>query len=279
MNSYQIQPFPLEVRVENTNHCNASCYICPREKLSREKGIMSLELFKKIVDECAANRVKEMHLQGFGEPFLDKNIFHRIRYAKEKGIKSTILVTNGSLLKQETCERIVQSGLDRMKISFYGTDKQEYESIHRGIKFDEVKAGIIRLLDTKKNLGQSTPKITVKYIGRLHRFPRFVLQWGPRTRVGYARLHNYSYGRKYNSPKSSGNLKCDMVWDPIFQILWDGRVVPCCYDFDGRIILGDLNQQSISEIWHSESYNKFRQAHRTLELDPYPICKICDKLK
>jgi radical SAM protein with 4Fe4S-binding SPASM domain len=240
---------------------------------------MSLDLFKKIVDECADNQVREMHLQGFGEPFLDKNIFHRIRYAKEKGIRSTILVTNGSLLTSKICEEIVQSGLDRLKISFYGIDKQEYESVHGGIKFDMVKSGIQRLLDTKRKSGQSKPKITLKYIGRLHRFPRFVLQWWPRARVGYARLHNYSYGRKYNPTKSSGKLKCDMVWDPIFQILWDGRVVPCCYDFDGRIILGDLNRQSITEIWQSENYKKFRQAHSTLKLDPYPICKICDKLK
>lgn len=279
MKPYQIEPFPLEVRVENTNHCNASCYMCPREKLTREKGFMPLDLFKKIVDECADNRIREMHLQGFGEPFLDKNIFHRIRYAKEKEIRSTLLVTNGSLLSGKICEEIVQSGLDRMKISFYGIDKEEYESTHRGLDYDKVKRGIERLLDVKKNLKCSTPKVTLKYIGKLHRFPRFMRQWWPRARVGYARLHNYSYGRKYNPAKSSGKIKCDMVWDPIFQILWDGRVVPCCYDFDGRIILGDTNHQSITEIWHGEPYQKFRLAHQTMKLDPYPICRICDKLK
>lgn len=279
MNQDQILPFPLEVRVENTNNCNASCYICPREKLTRKKGFMPLDLFRKIVDECAANRIREMHLQGFGEPFLDRNIFERIRYAKDKGVKSTILVTNGSLLTPKTCEGIVRSGLDRMKISFYGTDKAEYGSVHRGLDYDKVKAGIYRLFEEKRKTQSRTPKITVKYIGRLHRFPRFMSQWWPRARVGYARLHNYGYGRKYNRAKSSEKVRCDMVWDPIFQILWDGRVVPCCYDFDGRIILGDLNNQSISEIWQGENYRKFRLAHQTLQFEPYPICKICDKLR
>jgi radical SAM protein with 4Fe4S-binding SPASM domain len=166
-----------------------------------------------------------------------------------------------------------------MKISFYGINKKEYESVHRGLDYDRVKAGIYRLFRQKKEMNRAVPKITLKYIGQLHRFPHFVWQWWPQARVGYARLHNYSYGRKYNQTKFSKKVKCDMVWDPIFQILWDGRVVPCCYDFDGRIILGDLNRQSIAEIWRGENYIKFREAHKTLQLDPYPICKVCDKLK
>ena len=100
MRNRKPHPFPLEVRVENTNHCNASCVICPREKMTRPKGFMSIDLFRRIVDECTNHHIKEMHLQGFGEPFLDKDIFDRIRYAKERNIGRTFLVTNGSLLQK-----------------------------------------------------------------------------------------------------------------------------------------------------------------------------------
>ena len=272
-------PFPLEVRVENTNHCNASCVICPREKMTRPKGFMSLDLFRRIVDECTNHHIKEMHLQGFGEPFLDKDIFDRIRYAKERNIGSTFLVTNGSLLTEDTCEKIVQSGLDRVKVSFYGTDETEYEAVHMGIKYEKVKRNIQQLLLIKKRLKSRTPKVTLKYIGHLHLFPRFVFQWWPKTRVSFARVHNYCYGRKYNKISDHQDRKCDMIWNPIFQILWDGRVVPCCYDFDARLILGDLNQQSISEIWNGEKYEKLRNAHASNQLDQYPLCKICDKLR
>ena len=38
--------FPSEVWIENTNHCNAVCIMCPREKHVRNKGIIFEELIK-----------------------------------------------------------------------------------------------------------------------------------------------------------------------------------------------------------------------------------------
>ena len=67
--------------------------MCPREKMTRPKGTMSLDLFKRIAEECAREKIQEIHLQGFGEPFLDEDIFERIDYSKEQNIKSTLLVT------------------------------------------------------------------------------------------------------------------------------------------------------------------------------------------
>lgn len=44
----------------------------------------------------------------------------------------------------------------------------------------------------------------------------------------------------------------------IMQVLWDGRVVPCCYDFDGKIVLGDLRRESVAKVWNGEKYERFR---------------------
>jgi len=37
-----------------------------------------------------------------------------------------------------------------MKISFYGTDRDEYEAVHRGIAYEKVKENVERLLKIKK---------------------------------------------------------------------------------------------------------------------------------
>jgi radical SAM protein with 4Fe4S-binding SPASM domain len=68
-----------------------------------------------------------------------------------------------------------------------------------------------------------------------------------------------------------------MLGEPILQILWNGDVVPCCYDFDGRMVLGNLRQQSIAEIWNGAAYGKLRRADEALDFSAYPICQVCDK--
>lgn len=271
---------PIQVRVENTNHCNAKCVICPREKLSRPRGYMDMALFRSIVDQCVENDVKEMHLQGFGEPFLDKKIFDRTAYAKKKGIEDTLIVTNASFINEDTARRIIESGLDRIKISFYGTNAAEYESIHRGLSYDEVARNTKRFVQLKKELNSESPRISIKYIGHPLKFLKFTLQWSGYGRVSFSRLHNYGRGRKYNRPKKDKKVRyCPILLEDTMQVLWDGRVVPCCYDFDGYMIIGDLNHESILDIWKGERYRNFRKIHSEHRFRELPICYNCDKLK
>lgn len=272
--------FPKQVRIENTNLCNASCIMCPREQLSRAKGTMDLEFFSRILKELAEGGIKTIHLHGYGEPFLDRNIFEKIRLAKRAGIAHTFLITNASLLDDERIKRLLGSGLDAMKISFYGIDKAEYESIHKGLSFDEVKGNIEHLLREKRKSGGKKPLVIVRYEGSLPKFFRFALQWGLKTGIAYARFHNYAYGRAYSRPKIWRKKRtCPIVRRSVMQVLWDGAVVPCCYDFDGRVILGDLKRQTVREVWNSEEYERFREIHSKREYERIPICYNCDKLR
>ena len=273
-------PFPKQIRIENTTLCNAHCTICPREKLTRPQGVMDLEFFIDLAGQCARGGTAEMHLQGYGEPFLDKWIFQKISVAKELGIPYTFMVTNASLLNEERIEKLLASGLDKLKISFYGTDAEEYEAVHRNLSFDEVRRNVEDLLKTKKRMGLKKPVISVKYIGSLWRFPRFVLQWWPRAVVSYSGLHNYVDGKRFNRAKvERGERTCPMVTRPIMQVLWDGKVVPCCYDFNGKMVLGDLREQRVQEVWNGPKYEEFRDIHRRRDYKQIPFCLGCDKLR
>ncbi len=272
--------FPKEVRIENTNLCNAVCTMCPREKLSRERGTMDTEFFGSLVGQLSEGGTEELHLQGYGEPLLDDGIFDKIRMAKDGGIPYTFMVTNASLLDDERCRRLVESGLDKLKISFYGLNKDEYEDVHKGLTYEEVRDNVERLLRVKKKARSSSPVVDLKYIGGLGKFLLFALQWGFKARVSYARLHNYGDGRGFNKPDLDNRLRsCPMVASPVMQVLWDGRVVPCCYDFDGKIILGDLTEESIKDVWGGQRYTKFREVHQRKEFEKLPLCLNCDKLR
>ena len=48
--------FPKEVWIENTNHCNAECVMCPRDLHTRAKGIMSFDIYEKLIKEIASQK-------------------------------------------------------------------------------------------------------------------------------------------------------------------------------------------------------------------------------
>ncbi|MBA3013186.1 MAG: radical SAM protein [Desulfobacula sp.] len=146
-------PLPSVILIENTNCCNARCVMCPREKLTRKPGFMAFEVFEKIIrDVSGARRKPVVHLHGFGEPLLDEVLPDRIKLAKAFGIKHTYLVTNASLLFPETARKIIGAGLDRMKISFYGTDDESYCRTMRGLDFKVALNNVREFVKIRKEM-------------------------------------------------------------------------------------------------------------------------------
>ena len=66
---------------------------------------------------------------------------------------------------------------------------------------------------------------------------------------------------------------CKTLWHNLV-IAWDGRVLPCCFDFDAKSVMGDIRVQTLDEIWNGPAYVKLRQ----LELqgrNNTPLCANC----
>ena len=77
---------PEIVQIESTNICNAKCVFCPRDDMHRRQGIMTVELFRKIVDECVELGITHVRMHNYGEAFIDKKLVEKVRYAKQQGI-------------------------------------------------------------------------------------------------------------------------------------------------------------------------------------------------
>jgi hypothetical protein len=60
-------------------------------------------------------------------------------------------------------------------------------------------------------------------------------------------------------------------------VLSNAKVALCCLDYEGQVILGDVNKTPIFEIWKNESYKKIRLLHKTAQQDQIVICKSCTK--
>jgi MoaA/NifB/PqqE/SkfB family radical SAM enzyme len=264
---------PEIVQIESTNICNAKCVFCPRDEMHRRQGVMTVDLFRKVVDECAELGITHVRMHNYGEAFIDRRLVEKVRYAKQRGIPEVGLISNGSLITDDVARGIIEAGLDAINISVDASGKEVFEKTRIGLKYDKVIANIERLVRIRGELGRKRPKLILSFVRQDNSLDEqaFIEHW--RTiadKIHVTDLHNWA-GTLHT--RSDVNYPCYRPW-LTFTVLWDGRVSLCCADFDGRTVLGDLRSSSIKEIWNAEPYVRVRREH--LESGGPDICRSCD---
>ena len=283
---YKVSNFPSQIWLESTNHCNAECIMCPRELQTRKKGLMKMDLYKKIIEEISQykNEVDRLHLANFGEPLLDKKLPERIRIAKEHGIKHVYFVSNASLLTPSLTESLINSGLDEFKISFYGIDFKSYNETMVGLDYEETLSNVKNFFKIRKKLNARNPKVLIQLIPKLlkkdqiqawyNQFENLIDQ-SIGDKIVETPILNFGDGRNYNNINQIVTEICSYPWRTMV-ILQDGQVSVCCLDYNGSVIMGDVNSSSISEIWNGKKYLTLRDSFKRLDYSKYPICNKCD---
>ena len=190
-----------EVRYEVTDHCNASCIMCPRDEHEhgRAHGIMDQGKYEKSIDEIVRLGAKNIVLTGFGEPMLDKKLELKIAYAKKKGL-FTYIISNGSVLNSKRAKKILEAGLDEIRISFYGMGSDTYNTVMQGLDFETTKNGLLKFIKLRDELNFKT-KIQISYLTLPENekdekyFREF---WEPLVdAIEIWRPHNFGDGRDY----------------------------------------------------------------------------------
>jgi radical SAM protein with 4Fe4S-binding SPASM domain len=278
--------FPRVVHIENTNACPARCVMCSMDSMSRKVGIMDFALFERLIGECAGRaEVREVHLHGFGEPLVDKDLPRKVALAKRLGIPFTYIVTNAFLLTEQGSYELIRAGLDGIKFSFYGMTRETYEKVHRHLNFEKTVQNIERFFQMRDRMKAPNPLVRFQFCPDLagpEELPLFFQKWRPyldadRGDLFYTTgLHNWAGGKDYLALRVPEHLR-HCVWPFLhMQILWDGRVIPCVFDYNGTVALGDATQDTIEEIWRSPRYESFRGIWRQKRSSSVPICAKCD---
>jgi len=272
-----------EVRYETTDHCNASCIMCPRDKHEhgREHGIMDQAKYEKSIDEVVALGAKKVVLTGFGEPLLDKRLEQKIAYASGKGL-STYFITNGSALTTVRSKKLIESGLSEMRVSFYGMQPRTYNAIMQGLDFERAKTNILSFLRIRDELKAHT-RVQISYLemeenrSDENTFRDF---WEPKVNaIEIWKPHNFGDGRDYRSRlDDSHKATCGRPENGPLQIQWNGEVIPCCYDYNNQVILGNAFETPVLEILNGPKYRLLRYAHRMKRFGIFPYCDQCDQL-
>ncbi len=267
--------------IEVTNICNKDCSFCPKH--ARAPRLMGKKEFEHITD--ALRGVTDyIYYHVMGEPLLHPSLPLFIKRAGEKGFRS-VITTNGTLLPTRG-EELLGAGVYKVNISlhsFEGARETDFEDYIGGcLDFADraSRAGvlvILRLWNSDYEGGANAR--TLERIRE--KFPGGEWAGAPNGARIRHRLH-LEYGEKFEWPDKAADDGGDSVFcyalSDHFAILCDGSVVPCCFDRNGELTLGNVFSEPLDEILHSERaaamLDGFKRRRCTEEL-----CRRCGYAK
>jgi radical SAM protein with 4Fe4S-binding SPASM domain len=271
--------FPIQVMTELVCGCNLRCIMCPigTGKISRKKGEMEFSLFQKIIDEIACeNPMTKLWPAVMGEPLLAGNmLFEYLRYAQTKKVP-VFLNTNAVLLDNRMILGIIEAGVRQVIVGLDANSEDTYQKIRRGGDFRKVVRNVQNLIKAAERSGL---EVVIQYIEmkenahEVESFKKFWLKEGAIVKirlkqgwgdlVGSEMLENKQEKRKTPCPWLVRNL----------EVLWNGDVCQCDGDMDGRYICGNINDNSIKDIWQGEmKRRRERQYNGDFNFEPCNKC-------
>lgn len=295
--STYIPALPVHITIEPTAHCDMGCPVCETgaEILGRRQGTMSLENFKRIIDQIYPH-TNTLFLYFMGEPFLNKRIYEMIRYAKDHGIFVSTC-TNGHFVD---AEQTVASGLDEINFQLGGLTQATHEVYRVRGRLQLQLDNLHRLVAEKKRRGAPHPWIEAGFIVMRHNehevgeFLRVSKAWGvDGAQIVKPVVRDVEQGRAFLTagddywvydrrafeeqgvlkPRVIPDNQCWWIWHSAV-ITWDGKVVPCCRDPKGTFVFGNVLEQRFREIWNGPAYRAFRARILTQQRG-VPICALC----
>ncbi|MBL7068251.1 MAG: radical SAM protein [Candidatus Omnitrophica bacterium] len=270
---------PLHVDIEVTNACNLKCSMCERNMMTRKIGYMDYGLFCRIIDQCAEYRITSVKLNLWGESILHKEIFNMVRYAKKNRIH-TQFNTNATLVTEENARRLVECGLDRITFSVESMVKDDYENKRRGAKFETTIKNIEDFIKIKP-IGKK-PLLTLQFIrmkSNCNDIPLFVDKF--KDAVDFISVTNITSvdGNPEILKESMVDYKklskrpCPQLWLRL-SVFWNGDVTVCCQDYNGVLVIGNIRDRSLKELWQSKELNALRERHKRLNFSK-TLCEPC----
>ena len=259
--------------IEPTNTCNLRCTFCfVTEGMTREGGFMEFDLFKKIIDDSPD--LEHLCMHNWGEPLLHKDIFRMIEYAKNKGVNYVVMNTNGTLLTNKMIDQIVDSKLDIIRFSIDGS-AETFKRV-RGVELQNIEQNINKL---KKAKEKRRPKLKMGVVFTVEEDTEgdaedYITHW--EKIVDHVRLQ----------PKLITSPRTEVCPEPFGKdygklvVLWDGRVIPCCVDYNANLTVGSVQNDTIQNLWKNEKMDLLRKQHLNGQFpDTCANCNECESNK
>ncbi len=250
--------FPKRVTIELTNRCNRSCQGCPRLKTTYPLGDMDWELFKNIVWELPKETVVVPFFRG--EPLLYPTFTHAMDELHK--FHEVQLASNGDYLNHDNLKAILRT------CTFFSL------SLHELRILPTLRE--MQLLNQLKKTAVITQVSILESLLPIQNKQIFIKNWRiyvDRVRIYHEHSH-IGFGDTNLNIEDNGD-PCSKLFSDL-AIYWDGKTALCNHDWQNHNPIGDVNHQSISEIWSTQTYQNIRNMHNQGKRRSIPSCQNCD---
>jgi len=265
-------PDLVHLDIEASNFCDLGCTFCARTIRIQEGGWRALkhfdfEMYKKIIDNAIEVGVCSVNLNFLGEPLLNPKCVDMIRYAKGAGIIDVFLHTNGTQLNDKMCNRLIDSGLDKLSISFDSPYKNRFEEVRIGASYEQVLGNIRRFARIKKERGVARPLTRVNFIrlpGMLDKEIEDMVNLVGDIVDSLALLpfvDPYFFKKSKIPDDHISKWVCPQILNRM-MIHSNNHVHVCCIDYDDVLDLGEFKKNSsLLDFWNSKKLQNIRKKH------------------
>ena len=286
---------PYNLQVDISSVCNARCVYC-QQSINPQKGIMSLDFFKKVMDMAKdfPQKIKTLDLYDSGEPLCNPYISQMVSYAKKTGIFNQIGITsNGLLLTPELIDKIIEAGLDVIRISIQGLSSEAYHHVCGvSLDFDKFLSNLSYLYSHRRNC-----KVRIKIVdfalkdeidgeSRFYEMFQdiadsvFIEQLIPiYGDVNYGKLDQNIVAKakegRYHVSQNKINKVC---YRPFIKLLVgiNGDVTASCCDHPVRdVVYGNLKNERLIDIWNGSRRRSFLKMQLEGKRFSHIFCKDC----
>ncbi len=284
---------PLGLICETVNICNSDCVFCPYGIQTRKFGTMDPELFTEVCRQYVAMGGGRMSLTPVvGDVLLDKELAGRIEMLRRYGHAIQPSVTTNLYALDRHSDEVISELLEtmiRMNVSVYGITQEENEAIIRRKHFKKLPEQAKRLAE----LWERSSRRCSMWVSfrNLYEYPFETLREYVAENFGHgewftggATARYFNWGGAMSGslpgdaqflPASENQHTCTML--PFaMQVYWDGRVSACCccdYDAGKDLALGDVRQQTLTEIYNSEANRQLWADQESGKMQG--ICRNC----
>lgn len=279
------------LQIETVNACNARCVFCAYPGMQREKGIMSLQLFRKIVQDYTAMGGGAVSLTPvLGEPLLDPHLLERIAFLQDNpAIRQISMTTNAIALEKYSNADVsyLLNALDFIQFSVGGLDSETYRTMFGVDHFDRITPAMDRLLALNEKVS-SPAEVAFAFRTNDWTFEkRFRRELGAYRNRGVEISHLWTYanygglvandknlGLEVNEGTEQKDRPCALACVHL-AVCWDGTITACgCADAEGRgLMLGRADRNSLAEVWAGEKRARILDSFEKGALPE--ICRKC----
>lgn len=269
--------FPKSILIETFNVCQGECKFCPYKEIraTEEPIYLNFERYKGLIDEISKHDVKRLTLFNNNEPLIDKRICNFVKYAHDNLDKMEItLSTNGILLTKEILIKLKKAGLTYLYVSIPSVHDEYYtELMGRSIK------NLLNVLTDVKD------KELIKMIRIAVPKTKYYDHKSLQEQLGQYLIcvwdleykENWNIQNKFNSivDKIEYTGPCDRPLDQLV-ISSNGNVIICCRDWNYENVVGNIYDNTIFDIWHSEKMENIQKLIIEQNYNAIDCCKDCN---